>query len=97
MKSGEFVRYLIITTTQTTKKLRLSPKFEELIVHRYERRGDKVIAFFQDGSEVEGDILVGADGNNSVVRQQLLPSNKLTRTGFVSILGKAKYPSMSPF
>ncbi|RDW82376.1 hypothetical protein BP6252_03488 [Coleophoma cylindrospora] len=39
----------------------------------YQERDDGVIAFFDDGSSVKGDILIGADGIGSKVRQQLLP------------------------
>lgn len=37
---------------------------------RYEEHEDKVVAFFEDGSTAEGDILIGSDGANSRVRRQ---------------------------
>ena len=49
-----------------------------------------VTAHFEDGSQVEGDILVGADGFNSKVTRQLLGSvNRPLDMGHRMIYGKA--------
>src|SRR5260370_4846562 len=54
----------------------------------YERlQGGKVLARFADKSTAEGNILIGADGTRSVVRQLLLPDAKLSELGF-AIYGK---------
>ncbi|MDQ2882671.1 MAG: hypothetical protein M3Y48_16140 [Actinomycetota bacterium] len=42
----------------------------------YEQHEDKVTAFFDDGSCATGDLLVGADGAGSAVRQQLTPAGR---------------------
>lgn len=38
---------------------------------RFEDKGDQVIAYFEDGSHVTGDLLVGCDGGASTVRSLL--------------------------
>ncbi len=56
---------------------------------RYERRADgRIVAFFEDGSTAEGNVLVAADGVNSRVRQQYLPGNDPIDTGTISLGGK---------
>jgi 2-polyprenyl-6-methoxyphenol hydroxylase-like FAD-dependent oxidoreductase len=55
---------------------------------RYELRGDRVRAYFGDGSTAEGDLLVGADGTHSRVRAQLLPHAEVLETGLTEIYGK---------
>jgi len=39
----------------------------------FEQRGDSVLAHFSDGESIEADLLVGADGTRSTVRQLALP------------------------
>jgi 2-polyprenyl-6-methoxyphenol hydroxylase-like FAD-dependent oxidoreductase len=56
---------------------------------RYERYPDgRVVAFFEDGSTAEGNVLVAADGVNSRVRKQYLPNNEPVDTGVISLGGK---------
>jgi 2-polyprenyl-6-methoxyphenol hydroxylase-like FAD-dependent oxidoreductase len=55
---------------------------------RYEERGGKVVAHFEDGTSAEGDVLVAADGGGSRVRRQFLPDAPLIDTGVVAIGGK---------
>ncbi|KAI1487404.1 hypothetical protein F5X96DRAFT_650202 [Biscogniauxia mediterranea] len=44
---------------------------------KVEQSDDKITVFFQDGSSASGDVLVGADGTNSLVREHVLgKSNK---------------------
>ena len=55
---------------------------------RYALAGDRVTAYFADGSRATGDLLIGADGANSRVRHQLLPDARRVDTGVLTVTGK---------
>lgn len=56
---------------------------------RYERLPDGTItAFFADGTTATGDVLVGADGIGSQVRQQYVPHAEIVDTGMVAVGGR---------
>jgi salicylate hydroxylase len=55
---------------------------------RYEAQGNRIVAWFEDGSSAEGDVLVAADGGGSRVRRQYLPHAERIDTGVVGIAGK---------
>lgn len=60
---------------------------------RYELHSDSVTAFFADGTSVEGDVLVAADGVGSRVRQQYLPQAKVVDTGIIAVGGTLTFDS----
>ena len=49
----------------------INVKFNKRLL-RVEEHGDKVTAYFEDGTSATGDFLVGAEGTRSVVRKHLL-------------------------
>ncbi len=61
------------------EKYRLGMQFE-----RVEQDADGVTAVFSDGLRVQGEILVGADGIRSGVREQVLPQVQPNYAGYVA-------------
>jgi 2-polyprenyl-6-methoxyphenol hydroxylase-like FAD-dependent oxidoreductase len=56
---------------------------------RYAQAADgQITAFFADGTSATGDVLVGADGVGSRVRQQYLPHARVVDTGVAALVGK---------
>jgi 2-polyprenyl-6-methoxyphenol hydroxylase-like FAD-dependent oxidoreductase len=62
--------------------------FGKAFTHYCETADGRVVAYFEDGTSAEGDILVAADGGGSRVRRQKLPRAERIDTGVVAIAGK---------
>ena len=62
----------------------------------YEQTIKKVVAVLEDGSREEADLLVGADGFRSAVRQQMLPDIQPDFAGYVVWRALADEASMTP-
>lgn len=54
---------------------------------RFEENGKAVRAFFENGHEAEGDLLIAADGARSSVREQVMPGVRPTYAGYVAWRG----------
>ncbi|WP_438296457.1 FAD-dependent oxidoreductase [Streptomyces sp. HUAS TT7] len=50
-----------------------------------------VTAYFADGTSATGDVLIGADGVNSAVRQQYLPQAQVVDAGLRLLYGKVPF------
>lgn len=61
----------------------------------YEERPGSVVAHFDDGSHAEGDLLVGADGLFSTVRQRRLPTANPVYAGYVAWRGLVDEAALS--
>jgi 2-polyprenyl-6-methoxyphenol hydroxylase-like FAD-dependent oxidoreductase len=59
-------------------------------LERFEPDARKITAVFTDGTRAEGDLLIGADGIYSTVRQQLMPDLKPSYAGYVAWRGVAE-------
>jgi 2-polyprenyl-6-methoxyphenol hydroxylase-like FAD-dependent oxidoreductase len=64
-------------------------------LHQVEQDPDSVTAVFADGMREHGDLLIGADGTRSTVREQFLPETQLLYAGYVAwraVLEEAQVP-----
>jgi len=57
---------------------------------------NSVIVFFQDGTKIHGDFLVGCDGINSRTRQIIMPNTQPEYTGSFAVGGTTDTPQNAP-
>lgn len=62
--------------------------WNKAFIHYEEVQNGRVRAHFADGTTEEGDVIVGADGGHSKVREQYLPDLKRVDLGIVAIAGR---------
>jgi 2-polyprenyl-6-methoxyphenol hydroxylase-like FAD-dependent oxidoreductase len=63
---------------------------------RVEEGSETVTAIFTDGSRAQGELLIGADGINSVVRQQFSPAVQPRYAGYVAWRGIVEEADFAP-
>ncbi|MBA8880028.1 FAD-dependent oxidoreductase [Phyllobacterium myrsinacearum] len=63
-------------------------QYGKIFSHYVEQPDSSIVAHFEDGSSVSANVLVGADGEKSRVRQQLLPELQTYDTGVRRLAGK---------
>jgi 2-polyprenyl-6-methoxyphenol hydroxylase-like FAD-dependent oxidoreductase len=68
--------------------LRATVYFGKRFVSYEEMQDGRLLAHFDDGSTAVGDVLIGADGVNSRVRQQYLPQLDPVDTGVLAIAAR---------
>lgn len=61
----------------------------------FEQTSNGVTALFADGRETRGDLLIGADGLRSRVRQTLFPGSKPRYAGYTCLRAITKFPHPS--
>ncbi|HUH85375.1 MAG TPA: FAD-dependent monooxygenase [Stellaceae bacterium] len=62
----------------------------------FAERGDGVVARFANGTEIAADLLIGADGIRSAVRQQLFGADAPRFTGCIAYRGLVPFERVAP-
>lgn len=67
-----------------------------MVLERVEQDERRVVAMFANGERAEGDLLIGADGMHSTVRQQFMPEIVPRYVGYVAWRGVVEESQIQP-
>ncbi len=93
---GSIAEQMLTRQTQTSWNLIYSALIRHFPPEHYhqgkqltnlQQNEEEVTATFADGTEATGDLLIGADGAGSTVRQKLLPKHNPSYAGYVAYRG----------
>lgn len=92
--AGETPAMLVLHRADLLKMLR-APLENAIRLGRmctgFEMRGEQVIARFTGGAEVQSDVLIGADGIHSAIREQLHPGEPVRYSGYTAWRAVSKF------
>lgn len=63
---------------------------------RVEQHGERVTAVFSDGARVDADLLIGADGFRSTVRESIMPEVQPVYVGYIAWRGMVEEGDLPP-
>ncbi len=95
-RDGSIVEGMLMRQTQTSWNLIYGTMIRHFPSQYYhqgkqlvdlQQDGERVTAIFDDGTTETGDLLIGADGAGSTVRQKLLPNSNPIYSGYVAYRG----------
>ncbi len=66
------------------------------VLTNFQREGEQIVAVFADGTHEISDLLIGADGPNSTIRQQMLPTYSPRYAGYVGYRGLVNESDLDP-
>ncbi|MBW4564931.1 MAG: FAD binding domain-containing protein [Mojavia pulchra JT2-VF2] len=66
------------------------------VLTNFQLEGEQIVAIFADGTREISDLLIGADGANSTMRQLLLPTYSPLYAGYVGYRGLVNEPDLDP-
>lgn len=89
---------LHICLVEEVQKQGIEIHYQKRLIDLVNEENEQVVAYFEDGSEARGDILIGADGLHSKTRESILPKGPKPRyTGLQWIAGflsQSKVPTI---
>ncbi|MEO0835095.1 MAG: FAD binding domain-containing protein [Cyanobacteria bacterium J06642_3] len=102
---GSIIERMLMRQTQTSWNLIYGALIRHFPAEHYHQSkqlidvrqdGSRVTAIFADDTIETGDLLIGADGAGSIVRQKLLPDSKPDYSGYIAYRGLVDETDLDP-